>query len=173
MAADLHVVQHGHALEQGNVLERARDAKLRAMMRLEGRDVLTVEGDAPAARPIDATDAVEDAGLARPVGADDGEELSGLDVEAHAGEGRDASEAQVEVVEGEERSARRTIIHSGHADPCWHRKVVRDSRPGHLGTPETERSERQVRRTLRCRAGPCQATEFLRDASARPWPGAR
>src|SRR5262245_13982455 len=67
MAADLHVVQHGHALEQGNVLERARDAKLRAMMRLEGRDVLAVEGDAPAARPIDATDAVEDAGLARPV----------------------------------------------------------------------------------------------------------
>ena len=86
--ADLDVVEHGHALEQGDVLEGPRDPELGAPVRLEAGDVVPVEADVAARGRVDAADAVEDAGLARAVGADDGEEVAGVDLEAHARPGR-------------------------------------------------------------------------------------
>ena len=104
--ADLHVVEHGHALEQRDVLEGARDPELGALVRLAAPVMSrAVEADAAARGRVDAADAVEDAGLARAVGADDGEELAALDLEAHPGEGGDAAEAQVQVVQSEKSHA--------------------------------------------------------------------
>src|SRR5712691_7374811 len=102
VTADLDVVEDRHALEEGDVLEGARDAELRPLVRLEGRDVLPVEDDAPAGRRIDAADAVEDAGLARAVGADDGVEVVGVDLKAHAGQGRHAAEIQLQPFQAEQ-----------------------------------------------------------------------
>jgi hypothetical protein len=110
---DLHVVQHRHPFEEGDVLEGACDPQHRAPMGPQRRDVLPVEEDASAVGPIDAADAVEDAGLARAVGADDGEEVPGVDLQAHARQGGHAAEAQVQILQREQRHPRRASLPHG------------------------------------------------------------
>src|SRR5262249_1167943 len=78
VATDLYVVEDGHAAEQGDVLERARDPQLGPLVWSELRDVAAVEHDPSVGRRVDAADAVEDAGLAGAVGTDDGEEIPGV-----------------------------------------------------------------------------------------------
>ena len=102
VAADLHVVEHGHAAEERDVLEGARDPQLGALVRPQARDVAAGEHDAAAGGRVDPADAIEDAGLAGAVRADDGEERAGLDGEAHPGQGGHAAEAQVQVVQSEQ-----------------------------------------------------------------------
>ncbi len=53
-----------------------------------------VEQDAPALRPVEAADAVEQAGLAGAVGTDDCDDLTVVDVETDAVEGGDAAEGE-------------------------------------------------------------------------------
>src|SRR5215470_13211695 len=101
VATDLDVVEDGHAPEQGDVLERARDPQLGPLVRFQMRDVAAVEHDPSAAGRVDTADAVEDARLAGAVGADDGEEVAGVDLEAHPGQGGHAAEAQVQVFQSE------------------------------------------------------------------------
>ena len=99
MAAEHEVVEHRHVGEQLDVLERARDADGRDLVRPAPRQLVlsaggAVKQDAPALRPVEAADAVEQAGLAGAVGADDGHDLAVVDVEAHAVERGDAAEGE-------------------------------------------------------------------------------
>jgi len=102
VAADQEVVEDGHAAEQGDVLERPRDAAPRPRGGAEAGDVLAVEGDAALLGAVDAADAVQQAGLAGAVRADDGAQGAGIDGEADVLEGGDSAEAQDEVGDVEE-----------------------------------------------------------------------
>ena len=75
VAADQQVLQHGRVLEQLDVLERARDAALRHVVRRAGH-LLPLEHDAARGRRIDQADQVEDRGLAGAVRPDDGVDLA-------------------------------------------------------------------------------------------------
>ena len=76
MAAGQQIVQHRHLRKQFAVLEGARDAEPRDLVRRAAGDVLAAEADRAAAA-IDAADAVEHAGLAGAVRADQREQLAG------------------------------------------------------------------------------------------------
>src|ERR1700730_328640 len=91
MAADPHVVDHRHAGEQREVLERAADADLdHAMGRLvEGACAL--EQNVALGRRVEAGKAVEQGRLAGAVGADQAEHLAGVKIERHALERDDAA----------------------------------------------------------------------------------
>src|SRR4030095_665454 len=69
VAADLHVVEHGHAAKERDVLERARDPELGPLMRSEPADVAAVEEDPPAGGRVDTADAGVDAGVSGALGA--------------------------------------------------------------------------------------------------------
>ena len=141
MASDLDVVEHAHAPEEGDVLEGAGDPQPGALVGRQVRNVVSVEGDAPARGRVDPADAVEDAGLARAVRADDREEVAGGNVHADAGQGRHAAEVEMQPLEGEQRHARlraaalrrgaRTRAPRGLDDRRERRKVVREPDPGH------------------------------------------
>jgi hypothetical protein len=101
-----HVVEHAHALEQGDVLEGAGDA-------LGGRLVgthlvarLPEVDDGALLRVVDAVDDVEHRALAGAVRADDGADLAALDLEADAGERLDAAETQADVLDAQESAFR-------------------------------------------------------------------
>ena len=84
MAAEHEVVQHGHALEQGDVLECARYAECRDTARGGLREVVAIDGDAAGIRMVEAADQVEQRGLAGPVGTDHGQHLAAQHVQADA-----------------------------------------------------------------------------------------
>src|SRR5260370_14435067 len=92
VAAEHQVVDDGHAPEQRDVLERARDPARGDLRRTQARDVLALQVDVPALRMEHAADAVEQGRLAGAVGADDREDLALLDVEAHPRDGLDAAD---------------------------------------------------------------------------------
>ncbi len=75
VAAGHDVVQHGHALEQRDVLERARNALPRGGGGMHLAPLLAPEHDAALLRVIDAVDHVQHRTLARAVGADDRADL--------------------------------------------------------------------------------------------------
>src|SRR5262249_60673349 len=75
------VVERGHALEQRDVLEGARDAAQRRLVGPHRRTRLTLERDAALLRVIEAVDDVEHRGLARAVRADDGADLAFAGIE--------------------------------------------------------------------------------------------
>ena len=79
-----HVLAHAHRREQAEVLEAARDAERRDLVRGAGEQVLAVEGDAARLGRVEAADAVEERGLAGAVGADQPADRAGLDREATA-----------------------------------------------------------------------------------------
>ena len=110
MAPDQQVLQHGRVLEQLDVLERARDAALRHMMRRAG-DRLSLEQDAARGRRVDEADQVEDRGLAGAVRPDDGVDLALVDRKAHTVDRDHAAETHAEIFDREEahrsRSERR------------------------------------------------------------------
>ena len=107
---DLDIVQNGHAFEESDVLEGARDPQLGALMRLQGGDVAPVEEDLSVAGRVDAADAIEDAGLASTVGANDGEKITGMHLKADAGKGGHATKAQVQIVQPQQ-------LHDGAPPP--------------------------------------------------------
>ena len=67
------VVEHAHALEQGDVLEGARDALGRGLVRVHVVALLAEEGDGAFLRVVDAVDDVQHRALAGAVRADDRE----------------------------------------------------------------------------------------------------
>src|SRR5438094_715998 len=107
---DVH--DHAHALEQGDVLERARDAEGRDVRRRPVRAVPPLERDPAFERVIEPADGVEQARLAGAVGADDRHDLPLRD-------------AQADPVDGDERA-------ESHAD-AGHLEQRRRG-PGHRGT---------------------------------------
>src|SRR5262249_46998150 len=106
------VLEHGHALEQRQALERARDPQARRLVRLH------VVAPAPEVRhrarlrAVDAVDDVQHRAFARAVGADDGAHLVLAHVEAHLRQGAQAAERERDVLDREDGGARRTAGHS-------------------------------------------------------------
>src|SRR5215510_6276904 len=98
VTTDFNIIQDGHALEEGDVLERAGDPQLGALVGFEGADVALIEEDTATCRGIDAADTVEEARLASTVGADDGEKVRGIDLEVYAGEGDHTAKVQVYIL---------------------------------------------------------------------------
>src|SRR5215475_78279 len=103
VTTDFNVIENGHTFEEGDVLERAGDPQLRALMGFEEANIAAVEEDTAACRRVDATDAVEDACLASTVGANDGKKVSGIDLEVDAGEGDHTTKVQVYILQGKQR----------------------------------------------------------------------
>src|SRR5262249_29798712 len=96
------VVERRHALEQGDVLERARDAATRRLIwpHLGARPPL--EGDAPSLRLVEAVDHVEHRGLAGAVRADDGADLALPDADGDVAHRLHAAEGQRDIVDREQ-----------------------------------------------------------------------
>src|SRR5207302_4260719 len=84
VAAGHDVLQYGHAAEQLDVLERARDPEPRRLVRVEAPARAALEGDRPGLRPVDAVHDVQHRALAGAVRADDGADLALAHVEGHA-----------------------------------------------------------------------------------------
>ena len=95
--ADQQIGEHGGILEQFDVLERARDAEPRDVVRRLLRNVLIFEKNSARCRRIDPRDQVEDRTLAGAVGADDRENLALLDREADGIDRLQATEMQREI----------------------------------------------------------------------------
>ena len=77
------VVEHGHAGEQRDVLERARDAECGDLRRARMGDVAAFEGDGAAGRAVEARDHVEQGGLAGAIRTDDRHDLAATDGHRH------------------------------------------------------------------------------------------
>src|SRR6266542_2098637 len=121
------VVEHAHALEQGDVLEGARDAEGGHVRRRQTGAVAAVEGDPSLVRAVEAADGVQQGGLARAVGADDRDDLTATDLEAHAVEGQQRSEPHADAVDLEQGPARAGRYHAGLTalfDPLKRRLAV-------------------------------------------------
>src|SRR5262249_35487301 len=96
------VVEDRHALEQRDVLERARDSPPRRFVRTHltvGRPLI---GDRALTRVVNAVDDVEQRALARTVRADDGADLVAAHLEADVVERFDSAERERDTVEFEE-----------------------------------------------------------------------
>src|SRR5690606_15612447 len=80
VAARHDVVEHAHALEQGQVLEGTRNAHFGGAARIHFGELHTGQGDFTLLRRIDAVDDVEHGTFAGAVGAYDGPDFMFLDV---------------------------------------------------------------------------------------------
>ena len=94
-----------HALEQGDVLERAGDAAPRRLPWLHPGAALALEGDRALGRVIEAVDAVQHRGLAGAVRTDDGADLALEDVERDIAQRLHAAEGERHVLDREDRVA--------------------------------------------------------------------
>ena len=131
VAAGHDVVEHAHALEQRQVLERARHAHLGDLARVHVPEGLAAQADRALLRLVDAVDAVEHRALAGAVRADDGADLVLADVEADVGQRLDAAEAKADVVHVEDdlaglarrhHAARPTAREGRHVDDLQRRR---------------------------------------------------
>ena len=106
------VVERGHALEQGDVLEGAADALHRRLVRAHVAVGPALVGDRALLGLVEAVDHVEHGRLAGAVRADDGADLALPDVEADVGQRGDAAKAQADAVDREEH-----LIEAARAGP--------------------------------------------------------
>src|SRR5262249_36064455 len=92
MAADQHVLQHRHAAEEAEILDRPADAERGDAVgrRLDQRGALEKNG--PTLEAVKPAEAVEECRLARSVRADQAADLAGRDVERYAVERDDPAE---------------------------------------------------------------------------------
>ena len=104
-AAGHDVVERGHALEQRDVLKRARDPARRRRVRTHGLARLALEGDAAGLRMIEAVDHVQHRGLAGAVRADDGADFALADIEGDVADRLDAAERERHALDREQNVA--------------------------------------------------------------------
>src|SRR5437867_7704884 len=97
------VVEHAHPLEQGHVLEGARDAEDGNVGGPEVRPVSAVEDDPSLVRVVEPADHVEQRRLAGAVRTDDGEDLAAADLDAHLAQRDERAEADADAPHLEER----------------------------------------------------------------------
>ena len=88
------VVQHAHALEQGDVLKGAGDARGGGVVRAHLLACRALVGDDAVLRMVESVDDVEHRRLARAIGADDGADFAFADVERHIADRAHAAERQ-------------------------------------------------------------------------------
>src|SRR5207244_5628385 len=100
----------GHVLEEADVLERAPDSALRERVRRLAGDVLAVEHDAAAARPVDTGEHVEEGRLARTVGADQARHGAALDREVDVVDGDETAELLAQPSRLEQRVAHSVTV---------------------------------------------------------------
>ena len=93
-AAGHDIVERAHSLEQGDVLEGARDATAGRFEGPHPRPGAPLEGDGAMIGVIESVDDVEHRGLARAVGADDGADFSLPDVEGNIPQRFDTAKGQ-------------------------------------------------------------------------------
>src|SRR5574343_1047574 len=93
------VVDHAHALEQGQVLEGAGDAHFGHLAAVHVVEGLATESDRALGRGVDPVDAVEHGALAGAVGADDGADLVLFHIERDVGQRFHAAEPQADVLD--------------------------------------------------------------------------
>jgi hypothetical protein len=106
--ADEHVLEHGHVLEERDVLERARDAAADDAVRADAQEVLAVEEHAPVVGAVKPRDDVEEGGLAGAVRADEAGDRALVLRERDVVEGEDPAEPALHVLDAQEGHARRS-----------------------------------------------------------------
>jgi hypothetical protein len=110
-AASHDVVEHAHALEEREALERPCHPRLRHLVRIHPRERLAAEDDAPLLRGVDTVDDVEHRALAGAVGADDRPDLVLANVERDIGERLDAAERERHTLGRQDHLARAPLLH--------------------------------------------------------------
>ena len=118
MAADHDVFEHGHGLEQADVLEGAGQSLFGDAARLEtveppGFATGRGEHQVAAGGGVDAGQAVEKGGLAGAVGADQGHDLTMADAQVQVVQGADAAEIHGQAADFEQR--RHGVCQSCHS----------------------------------------------------------
>src|SRR5919108_1790673 len=98
------VVEHAHALEERDVLERPGDAQRGHVGRGQVRAVAAGEADRALVGMVEAADDVEQRGLAGAVGPDDRQELAALDDHAHLVQRQQRAEADADAVHLQQRA---------------------------------------------------------------------
>jgi hypothetical protein len=104
-AARHDVVERCHALEQGDVLEGARDPLPGRVRSAHGASLDAAKGDRALLRRVEAVDNVQHRGLAGAVRTDNGADLALADIEGDLGDRLDAAEAQRHVLDLEQHAA--------------------------------------------------------------------
>ncbi len=99
MGADEDVLEHGHLLEQRDVLERPRDPEADDLVRPNLRQILSLEDDASLVRPVQACDQVEERCLAGAVRADQPADLASVERERHVCQRNDSPETPRDVLD--------------------------------------------------------------------------
>src|ERR1700677_4325692 len=107
------VVERRHALEQRDVLERARYAVACRFVRAHARARLAAKQDLALLRLVEAVDDVEHRRLAGAVRPDDRANLAFADVERHVGDRPDAAERKRDVLEREQDFAHAARLREG------------------------------------------------------------
>src|SRR5690606_21384117 len=97
VAAEQDVVEHAHALEQGDVLEGARHAAPGDLVRADADEGLALERDRAFLRGIEAGDRVDQRRLAGAVGPDEAVDLALLDAHRDIRQRLHAAEASTDV----------------------------------------------------------------------------
>src|SRR4029077_10101527 len=92
VAAQHYVVEHRHAAEERDVLERTRDAECRDLRWSGAGYVVTLKDDRARVRPIEPADHVEERGLARTIRPNDRHQLAAADGERYALDGAHPAE---------------------------------------------------------------------------------
>jgi hypothetical protein len=87
-----HVLERGHLVEEPDVLERARHAQRRDLVRRLTGDARSVEDDLAAGGLVDARQHVEERRLAGPVRPDEAHDRAARDEEVHVLDGDQAAE---------------------------------------------------------------------------------
>ncbi len=105
------VVDHAHALEEGQVLEGARDAHLGHLAAVHVPEGAAAKADRALLGLVHPVDAVEHGALARAVGPDDGAHLVLAHVKADVGQRLDAAKAQADVLDVEDDVADLLLCH--------------------------------------------------------------
>ena len=105
VAADHDVLRRRHPEEHLKVLERARHAAQRQLVRGEVGHVCAFEDDTASLRDIDAADHVEQGRLAGAVWPDQREDFAAIDGEANAVDGDDAAESNPQIFDAEDGHA--------------------------------------------------------------------
>jgi len=113
VASGQHVVEHAHAPEQRNALERARNAAQRRLMRMHALSRGAVEAHRPLLRPVDAIDHVQQRALARAVRTDQRTDFALMDIEADIRDRAYPAERKRYVFERQKRLARGGLMR-GH-----------------------------------------------------------
>jgi hypothetical protein len=141
VAADLDVVEHAHAVEQGDVLEGAADAELGDDMARPVEDGAALEQDVTLVGHVEPGEAVEKGGLAGAVGADQPGDAAGRHVEGDAIEGDDAAEAHRHIAYAQQRAGGAGLGRGAHLRLRNHGRtpaplrscLQRIAAPGHVG----------------------------------------